>query len=184
VSKRLRRYSFDELPSRVRHVLRARTERLGYLGEFFQVTAAQPDLLVPFMQMTEALKQQLPDRLTEVGALTVARLMGNRYELHQHERLSRALGFDEAWITDVEKVSPGEAPSLTDAERIVQQLIIAMIERRGKNVQVELEAAIGAIGEEPAIALMFLVGRYVTHALIVNSLELAPPVPSIFGTGA
>jgi len=28
--------------------------------------------------------------------------------------------------------------------------------------------------------VMFLIGRYVMHAYIVNALDLAPPVPSIF----
>ncbi|MBB3992319.1 hypothetical protein [Croceicoccus naphthovorans] len=55
-----------------------------------------------------------------------------------------------------------------------------MLRRRGKDVQAELDKTIEAIGAEQAIAVMFLVGRYVTHALIVNSLDLQPPVPSIF----
>ena len=42
---------------------------------------------------------------------------------------------------------------------------------------------IDAIGPEQTIAVMFLVGRYITHAMIVNGLELAPPVPSIFEAG-
>ena len=29
-----------------------------------------------------------------------------------------------------------------------------------------------------AIAVLMLIGRYVTHALMVNTLDLAPPVPS------
>ncbi len=31
---------------------------------------------------------------------------------------------------------------------------------------------------------MFLIGRYVMHAYIVNALDLAPPVPSIFAGAA
>lgn len=184
MSDRITRRSFDELAPRVQDVLRARVDRLGYLGEFFQCSGAQPDILAPFMEMTEALKKALPDRLTETGALTVAMLMGNDYELHQHERLSRKLGFGEPWISAVEQIHPDSAPHLSDDERAVQRLVIAMVKTRGKQVQDELEDVIDAIGSDQAVAVMFLVGRYITHALIVNSLHLAPPVPSIFSEQA
>lgn len=180
VSERISRLEFDQLDRQVQNVLRARVERLGYLGEFFKCTGHQPAVLTPFMEMTEALKQALPDRLTETGALTVATLMGNAYERHQHERLSRKLGFGEAWVAAVERVSPADAPEMDDAERAVQQLIVAVLERRGKDVAAELDAVIRMIGADQAIAILFLIGRYVTHALIVNALDLAPPVPSIF----
>lgn len=57
-------------------------------------------------------------------------------------------------------------------------MTLAVIEGRGHNINVDLEAMIKAIGHEQAIAILMLIGRYVTHALIVNSLNLAPPVPS------
>ena len=113
------RLSFDRLAPKVQNVLQARVERLGYLGEFFQCTGHQPDILVAFMEMT-------------------------------------------------------------DAERAVQRLTIAALERRGKNVAEELEAAVAAVGSDAAIAVLFLIGRYLTHAIIVNAMGLAPPVASIF----
>ncbi|MDF0546517.1 carboxymuconolactone decarboxylase family protein [Sphingobium sp. H39-3-25] len=174
------RLQFDDIAPRLQSLLRARVDRLGYFGEFFQCAAHQPDVLAPFMEMTEALKQALPDRLTELGALTVASLMGNDYERHQHERLSRKLGFSEAWIAAVERVSPEEATELSGDELAVQRLIVAVIERRGKHASDLLDATVAAVGEEQAMAILFLVGRYVTHAMIVNTLALAPPVPSIF----
>ena len=180
MSAQIPRLSFEQLAPNVQDVLRARVERLGYLGEFFRCAGHQPDVLAPFMEMTENLKKALPDRLTETGALTVATLMENRYELHQHERLSKKLGFGEDWVAAVEQVDPDNAVLLSDAERAVQRLAVALIERRGKSVEPELDAVIDQIGVEQAIATLFLVGRYITHALIVNSLGLAPPVPSIF----
>ena len=35
-----------------------------------------------------------------------------------------------------------------------------------------------------AMAVAMLVGRYVSHAIIVNTLALVPPKPSIFDEGA
>lgn len=180
MSQRISRLGFDNLAPRLQDVLRARVERLGYLGEFFQCAGHQPDILASFMEMTEFLKKALPDKLTEVGALTVAVLMGNSYELHQHERLSRKLGFGPAWIADVEKLEPDSPSSLSDDERAVQRLAIAVMSTRGKGSHSELDAVIDAIGPDQAIAVLFLIGRYVTHAFMVNSLGLEPPVSSIF----
>ena len=174
------RLEFDELAPEVKQVLRARVERLGYLGEFFKCAGHQPGVLAPFMQMTEALKHALPDRITEVGALTVAGIMGNDYERHQHERLSRKLGFADAWIAAVEQLDPASPAELSPEEAVVQRFILALVERKGKGVETEMEALTSELGPERAIAVLFLVGRYITHALIVNALNLAPPVPSIF----
>lgn len=176
----IERLSFDRLAPKVQDVLRARVERLGYLGEFFQCAGHQPDVLAPFMEMTEALKKALPDRLTEVGALTVACVMGNDYERHQHERLSTKLGFDKSWVAEVERLDPDAADEMSEAERALQRLILAAIARKGKGVGDEFEAAIASLGPDQAIAALFLVGRYITHAIIVNVLGLDPPVPSIF----
>jgi alkylhydroperoxidase family enzyme len=180
MADRIKRLTFEELAPNAQAVLEARVKRLGYLGEFFRCTGHQPAILVPFMDMTEALKKALPDRLTEVGALTIATMMGNAYERNQHERLSVRLGFGHDWVAAVERLTPGSGDALSDEERAVQRFVMRAVETNGRGAAVELEALIDAIGPDQAIAILFLVGRYITHALIVNALELAPPVPSIF----
>lgn len=178
---RLPRLEMHELDPRLAEALGPRVARLGYLGEFFKCVGHQPDALLAFMQFTEALKHALPDRLTEVVSLTVATRADNPYERHQHERLSEKLGFGRPWITEVMKLAPDSAAEMSDDERKVQRLALAALARHGRGVQAELDAVIDAIGYQQAIAILMLVGRYATHALIVNALELAPPVPSIFG---
>lgn len=180
MSRRIPRLEFDQLAPPLQDQLGPRVKRLGYLGEFFKCAGHQPALLGPFMAMTEAFKKVLPERLVEVGALTVAGAMRNEYERNQHERLSFRLGFGKDWIADVNRLDPAGAAHLSDAEKSVQRFAIALIERRGKDVEAELEAMIDEIGPEQAMAVMFLVGRYVTHAFIVNALALAPPVKSVF----
>ncbi|MGV7123151.1 hypothetical protein [Sphingopyxis sp. 550A] len=180
MSDRITRLGFEDLAPEAQAVLDARVKRLGYLGEFFRCAGHQPTVLVPFMEMTEALKKALPDRLTEVGALTIASLMGNDYERHQHERLSVRLGFGPDWVAAVERLDPAGGNELSAEERAVQRFVMFAIEKKAKGVAAELDALIDLIGPEQAIAILFLVGRYITHALIVNALELAPPVPSIF----
>lgn len=167
-----------ELPGDLAALLRPRIARLGYLGEFFRYSAHQPKALMSFMQFTEDLKEALPDKLTETIALTVARLMDNAYERVQHERLSLKKGFGEPWVREVLSIQAKENRILAKEEILAQKLVIAVIQQKGKNCAAELDAVIHAIGPQKAIAVLMLIGRYVTHALIVNSLNLAPPVPS------
>jgi hypothetical protein len=170
------RLSLAQMPEKLATMLTPRVQRLGYLGEFFQCAANQPEALIHFQSFSEALKHALPERLTGVVALTVAQLMDNAYERIQHERLSLKLGFGEDWVKDV--LSLGESVgTMSESEIAVQQLVVAVIERRGNGTTVELERVIALIGQERAVAVLMLVGRYVAHAFFVNSLQLAPPVP-------
>jgi len=170
------RLSSGEMPPDLAEYLRPRVERLGYLGEFFQCAAHQPKALLSFMVLTEELRGALPNNLTEVVALSVSCLMNNAYERVQHERLCLKLGFDQKWIRDVEDLS--HRGTMRDEERLLQALVIAVVERRGHHCRPELEAVIRSIGHPKAIAALMLIGRYMTHALFVNCLALAPPVAS------
>lgn len=165
----------------VAEALRPRIQRLGYVGEFFKCAAHQPDALVSFMMFTEDLKRALPDRLTEVVALSVSTRLESAYERHQHERLCLKLGFGEAWVRAVEALAPAADPEFrpfSSGERAVQALTLAVVDRHGKDSAPELEAVVGAIGHAQAVAVLMQIGRYVTHALMVNALDLQPPVPS------
>ena len=172
------RLSMAELDSQLAEVLRPKVERLNYLGEFFQCTAHQPKALISFQALTEELKKALPDNLTELVALTIATKMKNDYERVQHERLALKLGFTEAWIREVESLTPRADGERSPTEARVQQLTLAAVERQGHGIKRELEEVIKDIGHEPAVAVLMLIGRYVMHALIANSLELEPPVTS------
>lgn len=180
MSTSIPRLEMHDLPATLATALQPRVERLGYLGEFFKCAAHQPQALLSFMHFTDDLKHALPDNLTEVVALSVAGIMHNDYERHQHERLCRTLGFSDAWIRAVSSLQPAVATALTQEEWLVQTLALAMIEHHGCGVHTELDAVVRAIGPAQAIAVLLLVGRYVTHALVVNALQLQPPVPSIF----
>src|SRR5580765_3076508 len=134
MSKKIPRLEMNELAPNVQEALAARVKRLGYLGEFFKCSGHNPDVLVSFMEMTEALKEALPDRLTEVGSLTVAGAMGNAYERNQHERLSEKLGFGRDWVAAVNKLDPGGSGPLSKEERAVQRLALAVVGRKGHHV--------------------------------------------------
>ncbi len=178
MSQRIPRLSAQDLVPELRDLLGPKMDRLGYLGEFFQCTAHQPQVLMSFITLTEELKQALPNHLTEVVALSVAALLKNDYERVQHERLSLKLGFGEPWVRDVLSLQPDGSSSLGEEDRLVQKLVIAVIGKNGHDSGQELEEVISATGHEKAVAVLMLIGRYVMHALIANCLNLAPPVPS------
>src|ERR1700686_4817336 len=114
MSKKIPRLEMNELAPNVQETLAARVKRLGYLGEFFKTSGHNPDVLVSFMQMTEALKEALPDRLAEGGPLTVAGIMGNAYDRTQHERLSDKLGFGREWIAELNRLEPNAAGPMSE----------------------------------------------------------------------
>src|SRR5437667_4669261 len=180
MSKLIPRLSAAEMAPELAEMLRPRVERLGYLGEFFQCSGHQPQALMSFLSWTEDLKEALPDSLTELVALTVASWMGNAYERVQHERLALKLGLTEPWLRDVLSLSPGkgESSALTETDKLVQKLVLAVVARNGRGTQAELAAVTRVTGHAQAVAILMLTGRYMTHALMVNALDLAPPVSS------
>jgi alkylhydroperoxidase family enzyme len=178
MSSSIPRLSQEELHPEVEAFLRPRIQRLGYLGEFFQCTAHQPKALLSFLQFTDHLKHALPENLTEVVSLSVAQLMNNGYERVQHERLSLKLGFSEDWVREVLSLSSNGHGALSKQEVLVQRLAIAAIDRKGHDVAHELEPVVQSLGPVMTIAILMLIGRYVSHAMIANALNLSPPVPS------
>src|SRR5205807_4519078 len=172
------RLSFLELDPQLAELLRPKVERLNYLGEFFQCTGHQPRALMSFYSLTEDLKDALPDNLTELVALTIAGKMRNSYERVQHVRLTLKIGFGEEWIRDVLSLEASDPARLSPEELLVQRFCIAVLDRDGHVTTADFESVIKAIGYKDAVAVLMLIGRYVMHALIANSLALEPPVTS------
>ncbi len=178
MSNLIPRLSFSELDPQLAKMLRPKVERLKYLGEFFQCTGHQPHALMSFNSLTEDLKDALPDNLTELVALTVAAKMRNSYERVQHERLALKLGFGEEWVREVLSLEANDRSRLSPEELLVQRFCIAVLDRDGHETTADFESVIKAIGYKDAVAVLMLIGRYVMHALIANSLALEPPVTS------
>jgi alkylhydroperoxidase family enzyme len=169
----------EELDPQVRRRLQAKIDRLGYLGDFFQLTAHQPEALAAFIDYTDATKKALPDDLAEVVALTVATLTGNDYERHQHERLSIKLGLPRDWVQTIERLNP-ESTALTREQRATQRWVLAVLPDHGHGSESEVDELVRTLGPRDAIAVALMCGRYVAHATIANSFGIQPPVASIF----
>jgi hypothetical protein len=183
VSNLIPRLEFDELEPRLAAALRARVERLGYLGEFFRVLGHQPKALTGFVEFTEAAKAGVDKKTIELLALTVASCLGNAYERHQHERLSVRLGFGRDWVAAVEQLEPEIAPLLQEQERALQRFALDSVRSNGKQSPKGYDEVVRTHGIEASIAILMVLGRYVAHAFLVNTLRLEPPVPSIWEDG-
>jgi alkylhydroperoxidase family enzyme len=175
--------SFAELPQQIASQLEAKYQRLGYLGEFFARTAHQPDALAAFNDFTDLAKGSLDFKIVELVALTVATMKAVDYEKNQHERLSVRKGYGRQWVEEVENLEPENGASLSREEKLVQRFVIDAVERDGKSVTGQLDAVIDAFSYEDAIAIMMVMARYTTHAMLVNCMNIGPPVPSIFEDG-
>lgn len=182
MSDKLPRIAFEDIEPALKELFRPRVERLGYLGEFFRVMSAAPETMTGFFTITESLKKVLPDNLTEIVSLALSSRLGNLYEQYQNERLSLKMGLTKDWVAEAITPRSGKDSIFTPEEKAVQAFAIAVMENRGQGVDGELDAVIAAIGPEKTVGVMWLIGRTVTHALISNTLKLAPPVTSIFET--
>jgi hypothetical protein len=183
MSSSLPRLELADFPAALAASLEPRVNRLGYLGEFFKCAANHPRGLAAFIDFTEASKGGLSDRLVAIIALTCTVWMDNEYERNQHERLSVRQGFGRDWVAAVNALKPDADSMLSAEERCVQRLTLAVLNTRGKLAGESFEEAIQTLGSALAMAILMVIGRYVTHGLIANTLALAPPVPSIFEDG-
>lgn len=177
------RLSFEELEPALAQTLEPRYRRLGYLGEFFRCMGHQPGALRAFVEFTEGAKASLDKRTIEIIALTVATATGNAYERNQHERLCVRTGFSRDWIREIEALSPDEGKHLSPGDRSVQSWVLAVAQRRFAEASQLYDAFVEQAGAATAVAALLVVGRYVAHSAMVQTLQLAPPVPSIFDDG-
>jgi hypothetical protein len=159
-------------------LLRPRLDRLGYVGEFFQVTAHQPDALASFISYTEQLKQVLPWRLVEVIALTVASQTRNDYERVQHERLALRLGLTEREVRAIVMGTLERSGSFSEAEVTAAKLSACMVHSHGRACASESSRLVGLIGEADAVVCVMTAARYLAHSAMSNTWRLDPPVPS------
>jgi hypothetical protein len=180
---RIHRLTFEELEPGLADALRPRYQRLGYLGEFFRCMGHQPAALRAFVEFTEGAKADLDKRTIEVIALTVASVTGNAYECNQHERLCIRSGFSRTWVQQVERLEPDQADDLSPEDRNIQRWVLAVAERRFSAAREGFQAFLKQVGPAKAVAALFVVGRYVAHSSMVQTLGLSPPVASIFEDG-
>jgi len=174
------RLRYEALDPALQAFLKPTVDRLGYLGEFFQVAGHVDGAVPAFMQYTGAVKTPLADAHNEILALTVCRMLEADYEMIQHERLSRRLGFTLEWIAAAEGRDGSHPSSLGDDERALQALAQAAIASHGLRCGPELQMVVSLLGHQRAVAAMMQIARFAGIAMMCNAFALELPVPSVF----
>jgi alkylhydroperoxidase family enzyme len=166
----------EQMGAELQSLVAARIERLGYLGEFFQVAAHQPDALAAFIRFTEELKAALPWRLVETVALTVASETANGYERVQHERLALRLGMRD---DEVRAIVAGRLDDrFSGAERAAAELARGIVHSHGQGCSALFEALLDLTDDATAVGCAMTAARYLAHAAMANTWELVVPVSS------
>ena len=80
-------------------------------------------------------------------------------------------------------LDPDPQIALSVAEKCIQRFVIAALERDGHDTEALLDSVADTLGHARAVAILMVMGRYTTHAIMVNSLGIKAPVPSIFEDG-
>ena len=174
------RIPLESLDTGLRDFLKPTVERLGYLGEFFQVAAHVPGAIPAFMQFTAAVKAPLTDAQNEVLALSVCGMLEADYERIQHERLSKRLGFSMEWIAAACGRPGSHLSALKEDERALVALAQATVSSHGLRCTDELRNVAKLIGPDKAAAALLQIQRFMGIALMCNALSLELPVPSVF----
>ncbi len=86
-------------------------------------------------------------------------------------------------VAAVNGLAPDTQSVMSGDERRLQELVLCVLDSNGKDASKLFEEHVERIGAEQAMAILMVIGRYVVHGLIVNTLALEPPVPSIFDDG-
>ena len=64
------------------------------------------------------------------------------------------------------------------------EVSLAMMQRHGNDIGGKLNTVTELLGAEVAITIIFLVGRRLTHSLLVNAPSLGPPAKPVFEEAA
>lgn len=177
-STRLPRVAWAEFPVHLQRAIGAQVDRLGYVGEFFELAAHQPAALTAFARFTAELKDAVSWRLVEAIALNIAAATGNAYERVQHERRALQLGMTRDVVrAHVAGVAAGH-PDIAADEAAAADLARVAAESHGHEAGPAFERLRDLTSDAVAVGCLMVVARYLAHSMIVNTWRLDPPVSS------
>lgn len=144
----------------------------------FRMLAHAPALLPGVMELTGAIlyKATLDPAARELAILRVGHLCGSAYEVHQHDKIGRAVGLAPEKIAGTARNAD---PALFDAREL---LVLRMAEQLVRNVRADddlVAATLAAFGAEQTIELMITIGTYVMLAQVLENAGVEPEA----GTG-
>lgn len=156
----------ESLPADVRAILDARPPR-----NVFRMLANAPAMVPGVMELTGAIlyRAAIDPVHRELAILRVGHLCGSHYEVHQHQKIARAVG-----LADDKIAGTASAPRegiYTDKERLVLQLAESVV--RHTKAEAALFASVReAFGAEQTMELLVIIGTYVLLAQVLENAEV------------
>ncbi|MFZ3035198.1 MAG: carboxymuconolactone decarboxylase family protein [Parvibaculum sp.] len=148
----------------------------------FRMLAGSGPSFVPFMALINAYLNEgiLNEELRELVILRVGHLCNSPYELHQHIRVSRALGLSEARIA----ATRGELPSSEFSP--AENTALALADDLTANVKGKpalVEEARKHLGNSGTQELIIIIGVYLLVCRFLETLEIEIEEQDIAGSG-
>ena len=146
----------------------------GQVGGPFAVMLHAPNICDPVSQFIDQLMSDspLPHKLKEVTILTIAQEYQAPYEWIVHERRAKRFGLDDAVI---EALKAGQTPNFPDAtEKLVYDITKEMLDTR-KVSDALYKQAEAALGKEPLVEFIILLGFYISVAVLLVSFDVEGP---------
>lgn len=158
----------DDVPPAVQALLDARPPR-----NIFRMLAHAPALLPGIMELTGAMlyKAKLDPLSRELAILRVGHLCGSLYEVHQHEKIARAVGLAPEKIAGTANEAD---PKVYDGREL---LVLRMAEQLVRKVKADddlFAATLDAFGNERTMELLIVIGSYVMLAQVLENAGVAP----------
>ena len=115
---------------------------------------------------------RVPHNLKELAILCMARRYTAQYEWFVHVGRARKAGVDD---TAIEALRQGRRPDFTDAdEALVYEMVEEIVEHRRLGDDAYARA-VAALGEEPVVELIALIGFYHCISVLLVSYQVEVP---------
>jgi alkylhydroperoxidase family enzyme len=156
------------VPPTVQALLDARPPR-----NIFRMLAHAPALLPGIMELTGAMlyRAKLDPISRELAILRVGHLCGSSYEVHQHDKIARAVGLSPEKIAGT---AHDAKPGLYDEREL---LVLRMAEQVVRKIKADddlFAATVDAFGHEQTMELLIIIGSYVMLAQVLENAGVEP----------
>jgi 4-carboxymuconolactone decarboxylase len=177
----------QSVPSAVQALLDARPPR-----NVFRMMAHAPALMPGIMELTGAIlyRSKLDPVLRELAILRVGHLCRSSYEVHQHRKISAAIGLS---ADKIDGTARDAEPALFGERELLVLRMTEQVVRQVKADDALFAATVSALGHESTMELLIIIGLYVMLAQVLENTEVGleegggpalQDVQKIFGTQA
>ena len=154
------------IPAPVQALLDARPPR-----NVFKMMAHAPALMPGIMELTGAIlyRSKLAPALRELVILRVGHLCRSSYEVHQHRKISAAIGMSQDKIDGTGRDAD---PKLYAGRELLVLRVTEQVVRKVKTDDALFAEALAELGNELTMELLVIIGLYVMLAQVLENAEV------------